>query len=139
MGTTKSLRHALHTRITTLMDGNGIEAADIHRFRTARLSSNPTHIVITSHRDHTEPFTQSDVETNYQYLIHILARYNDLASEEAAEDFIDDAGDLIIEGLGAAQETDAWDTLIFHLPFFNRSVRLGADYRMKTIIAELKL
>ena len=140
MGSTKTIRHALHTAVVALAGGNGVDTADIHRFRTARFSSNPTHIVISSHVTTGDEFTQSDIESGYFYLVQILARYSDLASEEAAEDAIDDIGDLLIEGLGSHDAGDAWDGLDFDQPRPNSSFRIGdSNYRLKTIIVQIKL
>ena len=48
MGATKDSRHLLHTLIVAAVDGNGVDALDIHRFRTAAFSAAPTHLVIST-------------------------------------------------------------------------------------------
>ncbi len=109
--TLKSGRLALHTQVVTLLAGNGVDATDIKRFRTARFSDNPTHIVVGTLFMEAQPETASDIDPSFHYFIQGLARYADEASEEAADDVLDDMQHLLITGLGEHSSTDPWETL----------------------------
>lgn len=109
--TLKSGRHALHDRVVELLDGQGIEASDIKRFRTARFSDNPTHIVIGTLFGAAPPETFDDTDIELHYFIQGLARYKDEASEEAADDALDDMQHILLTNLPEHTAADEWETL----------------------------
>ena len=111
MLTLKTGRWALHTKVTTLLADNSIAAEDIKRFRTARFSNNPTHVVVGTLYATVKSATMSDADPGLFYFIQGLARYSDETSEEAADDVLDDLQQLLITGLPIHEEPDAWETL----------------------------
>ena len=140
MGATKDSRHLLHTLIVAAVDGNGVDALDIHRFRTAAFSAAPTHLVISTDGFLADQETANDVGPGYFFFIQVLARYNDEASKEAAEDALDDLDDLLIPALSAAQGTDVWDTLSFIGQTRRGSVKYGShNYRVSQIKIKLEI
>lgn len=141
MSSPKDCRHHLHSLIVAALAGNGIEATDIHRFRTANFSSNPTHGVISTDGILPDRETVNDVNPGYFFFVQLLARYNDEASKEAAEDAIDDLEYLLIPTLSAAAAgTDYWDTLDFIGQSRRGSVRYGShNYRVSQIKIKLEI
>lgn len=138
--TLKEGRQALHTAVTTLLDGNGMEAADIKPYRTANFGANPSHCIMGTLRMTTEEMlTLSDAEPGFYYFIQLLARYSDEASQQAAEDLLDDLTTLLITGLTAHTVGDAWETLDI-LPSPDRTaVRYGSSpYLVQQINVKLE-
>ncbi len=112
--TPKEMRHELHRIISGALAGNGVEAADIYRYRTARFRDEAaTHVVVTTHKLGADPLNQGDQLPYYFFRVMFFARYNDAASEEAAEDAIDNLEILAIASLAPAQENDLWESLDF--------------------------
>ena len=59
MATVKECREGIHAILVANLVGNGIEAADIYKFRTARFrDETPIHAVVTTHKLYTETFKQ---------------------------------------------------------------------------------
>lgn len=124
-------RQALHARVTELLAGNGIEASDIKRFRTARFSDNPTHVVISTLFMEVNELTASDTDPGFHYFVQILARYNDEASEEAAEDALDNLQYLLLTGLSPQTPDDVWESLTINQSPPRSSRRYGShNYRV---------
>jgi hypothetical protein len=140
MSSPKECRQHLHTLVAAALDGNGILAADIHRYRTANFSNNPTHCVISTDGFMADFETANDVGPGYIFFVQLLARYNDEASKEAAEDALDDLDYLLIPALSDAQGTDYWDTLDFIGQTRRGSVRYGShNYRVSQIKIKLEI
>lgn len=109
--TLRTGRQALHAQVVAYLGGNGVQVSDIKGFRSARFSDNPTHIVVGTLLMEAEPLTLNDSEPGFVYFIQGLARYSDEASEEAADDALDDLQYLLITGLTEHTESDPWEAL----------------------------
>lgn len=141
MATVKECREAIHTILTAELVGNGIEAADIYQYRTARFRDEyPIHAVVTTHKINTQPLNQGDQLPMYQFKILIAARYNDAASELAAEDALDLLELLAVEALAPADASDVWESLDF-LPSPERtSVPFnGKNYRVAQQLVNVEI
>ena len=104
----KTIRHQLHSAIVAaLSDYAGINPADIHRFRTSRWTAErATHMVLSTHQ------TGADlIDGRIVMVMQVLSRYNDKASEEAAEDALDDIESILLPALLLQQDTAHWVTL----------------------------
>lgn len=139
MSNTKALRLALHQVCVTAVSGE-IAETDCHTHLTKHLSSNPTHLLVSSFASNVQPLIQQQGDPVYEYLVQVLARYSDSGSESAAADFIDDVGDQVVNTLIQHQYGDAWDTLDFGPSKPNRPVTLGQHtYMIRTIHVKLKI
>lgn len=139
MSSPKECRQYLHALIVLALAGNGVEAGDIYRYRTATFGNNPTHVVVSTDGFLPRRETANDEWPGYFFIIQTLARYNDEASKEAAEDALDDLDYLLIPALSAAQGTDYWDTLSFIGQTRRGSVRYGShNYRVSQLKIKLE-
>ncbi len=133
MATVKECREEIHAILVANLVGNGIEAVDIHKFRTGRFrDETPIHAVVTTHKLNTQPLNQGDQLPMYQFKILIAARYNDAASELAAEDALDLLELLAIEALAPANASSVWEALDFlpspertSVPFNGKTYRVA--------------
>lgn len=122
-------REALHTAVTDLLDGNGIEAADIKAYRTANFGAAPTHCIMGTLRMTTEATaTLSEGDPGFYYFIQLLARYNDEASQEAAEQMLDDMTFILLDGLAEHAVGDEWETLDILGSPDRTAVRYGSSH-----------
>ena len=139
--TPQEMRHELHRVLTDALAGNGVEAADIYRYRTARFRDEAaSHVVVTTHKVGADPLNQGDQLPFYFYRVMIFARYNDAASEEAAEDAIDNLEILAIASLADAEEEDLWESLDFLDGPERTSLQIvGKSYRFAQQIIKVEI
>lgn len=122
-------REALHTAVTALLSGNGIQAGDIKAYRTANFGPNPTHCIMGTLRLAADAAgTLSEAEPGFYYFIQLLARYSDEASQEAAEDALDDLTQLLADGLVEHVVGDEWETLDILGSPDRTAVRYGSSH-----------
>jgi hypothetical protein len=141
MATPQECREEIHRLLTDTLPGNGVEAADIYAYRTARFRDEyPVHIFVTTHKIWVEPLTQSDQLPHYFFRIFFAARYNDQASELAAEDALDLLELLTVQTLAAAETTAVWEALNFLSGPERTSMEiLGKFYRTAQQIVQVEI
>lgn len=138
--TIKECRQALHDlAVDQLPDGGLIQADDIKPFRTARLSTSATHLLIFCISQVIEPITATDQEEGYIFVAKLMVRYSTEESEETAEDYLDDLENQLCDILKAAQETDEWAALDFIKPSRRTIERVaGQTYKVCDIFFKLE-
>jgi hypothetical protein len=139
--TTQACRHRLHTILQPLLVAPTGPAEAVFRFRTGDFEQKSPITVITTARSQLQKELRSSFYARRSFLIVNLARYEDQASEETAEDALDAIDDIIIEALGSAasQVNELWTAL--DLAQDERdSIKLGgADYRHSLFIVTVEV
>jgi hypothetical protein len=138
---TKACRHRLHTILEPLLVAPAGPAEAVVRFRTADLDQKSPLVVITTARATLTKEVKGSFWASRAFLIVCLARYEDQASEETAEDALDQMDDIIIEALGgsANQVNELWQALDL-MQDERDSISLGgADYRQSLFVVRLEV
>lgn len=141
MATVSECREEVHAILVNNLVGNGIEANDIYKYRTARFRDDfPVHAFVTTHRLSAMPLNQGDQLPSFQYRIMIFARYNDQASELAAEDALDLLELLAIQSLAPAEASNLWESVEFLLSPERTSINVnGKNYRVAQQLIKLEI
>lgn len=141
MTTPQAIRHQLHQLITSAIVGHGIAVEDVYPYRTARFrDAAPTHAVITTHRLSASPLTQGEQLPHFLFRVMVFARYNDQASEAAAEEALDSLEMLSLTALASAEADDLWESLDFLDGPERTSVEvLGKFYRLAQQIIKVEI
>ncbi len=141
MATLKECRVEVHRLLDNALNGNGVLSADIYKFRTAKFRDEAaTHVVVTTHKIRAEQLTQSEQLPYYMIRILVLARYNDKASEEAAEDALDNLEYLAVTTLADGNVSSVWEALGFlEGPERTSVIFAGKNYRMAQQLIKVEI
>ena len=146
MSTTKVARHTLHAWISALFANPPaefnvpIEPSSIKRYLTMppELSNDPNWVNIATLHSLTEKLTMGGEDNIAVFHIMLISRIaqegDDMeASHELAEDWIDDAEQMIVEAVSEAHESndsDDWQNIyISSLPARDIDIRYFKQYR----------